>query len=231
MGEGARILVVDDEPQIRRFLRTILTAHGYRVIESTTAQDGLTQVATSKPDVLMLDLGLPDWDGVDLIRKLREWSQIPIIVLSVRERERDKIAALDAGADDYLTKPFGIGELLARLRVALRHIAPHGDDPVFQTNGLKVDLAHRLVTVADREIKLTPTEYSILKYLIAHAGKVVTQRELLRAVWGTEYQNESHYVRVYVGQLRRKLEQDPARPRYILTEPGVGYRLRVGEMD
>ncbi len=231
MSDGPRVLVVDDEPQIRRFLRTALNGHGYSIVEATTGNGGLDQVANSKPDLVILDLGLPDLDGIEVICRLREWSQVPIVVLSVREREQDKIAALDAGADDYLTKPFGIGELLARVRVALRHVAPTSEEPVFQTGELKVDLAHRLVMLADHEIRLTPTEYSILKFLVGHAGKVVTHQQLLRGVWGPEYQNESHYIRVYVGQLRHKLEKDPARPHYILTEPGVGYRLRVDEMS
>jgi two-component system KDP operon response regulator KdpE len=231
MSEGARVLVVDDERQIRRFLRTGLTGHAYELIEATTGRAALEQAAATKPDLIILDLGLPDVDGIKVIRELREWSQIPIIVLSVREREQDKIAALDAGADDYLTKPFGIGELLARMRVALRHIASPTDDAVFQSGELRVDFARRLVMVGDHEVKLTPTEYSILKYLIAHAGKVVTHQQLLRAVWGAQYENESQYVRVYVGQLRQKLEREPARPHYILTEPGVGYRLHVDEMN
>ncbi len=225
-----RVLVIDDEGQIRRFLRTGLQGHGYVVSEANAGNPGLDQIATSKPDLVILDLGLPDMDGVDVIRHLREWSQVPVIVLSVREREQDKIAALDAGADDYLTKPFGIGELLARMRVALRRAPQPSDEPVFATGGLRVDLARRLVTVDDREVKLTPTEYSILRFLIAHAGRVVTHQQLLRGVWGPEYQNEAHYVRVYVGQLRQKLERDSARPHYILTEPGVGYRLRVDEL-
>ena len=231
MSDGSRVLVVDDEPQIRRFLRTGLSGHGYVIAEATTGNAGLDQAANLKPDLVILDLGLPDVDGVDVICRLREWSQVPIIVLSVREQEQDKIAALDAGADDYLTKPFGIGELLARIRVALRHGTPATEEPVFQTGELRVDLARRWVTLGDREIRLTPTEYSILKFLIGHAGKVVTHQQLLRGVWGPEYQEESHYIRVYVGQLRHKLEKDPARPQYILTEPGVGYRLRVDEMN
>ncbi len=230
MSNGARILIIDDEPQIRRFLRTGLHGHGYQVLEAANGNGGLDQVASSKPDLVILDLGLPDLDGVEVIRNVRQWSQVPIIVLSVREREQDKIAALDAGADDYLTKPFGMGELLARLRVALRHVLPASEEPVFQTGDLVVDLARRRVTVGDREVRLTPTEYSILKFLVGHAGKVVTHQQLLRGVWGPEYQNEAHYVRVYVGQMRHKIEADPARPRYILTEPGVGYRLRVDEM-
>ncbi len=231
MSEGPRVLVIDDEPQIRRFLRTGLSGHNYVVLEAATGNAGLDLFANSKPDLVILDLGLPDMDGVDVICHVREWSQVPILVLSVREREQDKIAALDAGADDYLTKPFGIGELFARMRAALRHATPTAEEPVFQTGDLKVDLARRLVTVADQEVRLTPTEYSILKFMVGHAGKVVTHQQLLRGVWGPEYQSELHYVRVYVGQLRHKIERDPARPRYILTEPGVGYRLRVDEMN
>ncbi len=231
MTEGPRVLIIDDEPQIRRFLRNGLSGHDYTVLEAATANAGLDLVAGSKPDLVILDLGLPDMDGVQVIGQVREWSQVPIIVLSVREREQDKIAALDAGADDYLTKPFSIEELFARMRVALRHSAPAAEEPIFQTGDLKVDLARRLVTVADQEVRLTPTEYSILKFMIGHAGKVVTHQQLLRGVWGPEYQTELHYVRVYVGQLRHKIETDPARPRFILTEPGVGYRLRVDEMN
>ncbi len=231
MNGGPRVLIIDDESQIRRFLRTSLGGHGYNVVEAATGNAGLDQVASFKPDVVILDLGLPDLDGVEVISRLRAWTQVPVIVLSVREREEDKVAALDAGADDFLTKPFGIGELLARMRVALRHIAPSAEEPVFTTGELRVDLARRLITVGGQEVRLTPTEYSILKFMVAHAGKVVTHQQLLRGVWGPEYQNESHYVRVYVGQLRHKIERDPARPRYILTEPGVGYRLRVDEMS
>lgn len=231
MNDGAHILVVDDEPQIRRFLRTSLAGHNFQVTEAVTGRAGIDQVVAAKPDLVILDLGLPDSDGIDVIRELRGWSRVPIIVLSAREHEKDKVAALDAGADDYLTKPFGIGELLARVRVALRHIAPTSDEPLFESGELKVDLSRRQVSVAGREVKLTPTEYAILKFLIQNAGKVITHQQLLRAVWGVEYQTESHYVRVYVGQLRQKLEHDPARPHYILTEPGVGYRLRVDEMS
>ncbi len=231
MNQGPRVLVIDDEPQIRRFLRSGLAGHGYQVTEANAGEPGLDQVASAKPDLVILDLGLPDMDGVEVIHRLREWSQVPVIVLSVREREQDKIAALDAGADDYLTKPFSIGELLARIRAALRHGTPAADEPVFRTGELQVDMARRLVTVQDHEVRLTPTEYSILKFMIAHAGKVVTHQQLLRGVWGPEYEQELHYVRVYVGQLRQKLEPDPARPRYILTEPGVGYRLKVDELS
>jgi two-component system KDP operon response regulator KdpE len=227
---GARVLVVDDESQIRRFLRASLMGHGYEVLEAGSGKDALERIVAAKPDLVILDLGLPDMDGIQVLRAVREWSRVPIVVLSVREREQDKIVALDAGADDYLTKPFGVGELLARLRTALRHVLPAEQEPVFETGDLRVDLAHRQVFVDNQEVKLTPTEYTILKYLVAHAGKVVTHQQLLRQVWGPAYVNESHYVRVYVGQLRQKIERDPARPRYILTETGVGYRLRVDEM-
>jgi len=221
-----RILVVDDEPAIRRFLRASLSAHGYTVFEAANGGDAVHAVPTHRPDLLILDLGLPDLDGVEVTRIVREWSQVPIIVLSVREREQEKIAALDAGADDYLTKPFGMGELLARIRVALRHQARTSTDPVFRTGGLLVDLAQRLVTVQEREIQLTPTEYDILRVLVTHAGKVMTHHQLLRQVWGEGY-DDMHILRVNISNLRRKLELDPSRPIYIQTEPGVGYRIKI----
>lgn len=224
-GAAARVLVVDDEPQIRKLLRVALTAHGYAVDEAATGEDGLTRAALAHPDLMILDLGLPDLDGTEVVRRLREWSEIPVIVLSVRESEPDKVGALDAGADDYVTKPFGMGELLARLRVALRHSAGKGDEPVLTFGRLTMDRARRVVAVDGREVKLTPTEYEILKTLAANAGRVLTNRQLLRAVWGPAYEKETHYLRVYVGQLRRKLEADPSRPEHLLTEPGVGYRL------
>jgi two-component system KDP operon response regulator KdpE len=224
------VLVIEDEPQIRRFLRATLTANGYRLIEATTAQEGLMQAATRQPEMVILDLGLPDLDGLEVTRRLREWTTMPIIVLSARGQERDKIAALDAGADDYVTKPFGVGELLARMRVALRH-ATHTmrepDAPVFTVEDLRVDLAQRRVFVAEQEVHLTPLEYRLLTTLVRYAGKVVTHRQLLHEVWGPGYAQQTHYLRVYMGQLRHKLEADPARPRYLLTEPGVGYRLRA----
>jgi two-component system KDP operon response regulator KdpE len=224
------VLVIEDEPPIRRFLRASLPGHGYHLEEATTGEEGLLQAAMRRPDVIILDLGLPDIDGLEVTKRLREWSQTPIIVLSARGREDDKIAALDAGADDYLTKPFGMGELLARLRVALRHAA-HGPgetaDPVFQVDALRIDLARRQVWLADQEVHLTPNEYKLLTTLVQHAGKVLTHRQLLREVWGVGYTEENHYLRVYMGQLRHKLETDPTRPRYLLTEPGVGYRLVV----
>jgi two-component system KDP operon response regulator KdpE len=226
----AYILVIEDEPQIRRFLRATLTANGYEVVEAGTAAEGLRAAAAHPPDLVILDLGLPDGDGLDVTRRLREWSAVPIIVLSARGHEHDKIAALDAGADDYLTKPFGVGELQARLRVALRHAvrAPHAPaTSSFTTGALHIDLARRQVVVDGHDVHLTPIEYKLLTILVHHAGKVVTQRHLLKEVWGPAYENETHYVRVYMGQLRHKLEADPARPRYLLTEPAVGYRLQI----
>jgi two-component system KDP operon response regulator KdpE len=225
--EGVRVLVVDDERAIRRFLQASLTAHGHTVYEAENGQAALAAVVSARPDVIILDLNLPDMSGLEITRRLREWTQIPIIILSVREHEADKIAALDAGADDYLTKPFSVGELLARLRVALRHTAPAGADPVFKTGDLAVDLARRVVTVSGREVQLTPTEYDLLKLLVTHAGKVLTHHHLLRQVWGLGYDEETHMLRVNISNLRRKIEPDPTRPTYILTEPGVGYRLRA----
>jgi two-component system KDP operon response regulator KdpE len=215
---------------MRRFLRAALGAQDYRLVEATTAREGVAQAASRNPDVILLDLGLPDRDGLEVARELREWSATPIIVLSARGREQDKVAALDLGADDYLTKPFGVEELLARIRVALRHAAqPPGaaPDPVFEAGGIRVDLVHREVRRGDHEIHLTPTEYKLLTLLIRHAGKVLTHRQLLREVWGVNYADQSHYVRVYMAQLRQKLETDPARPRLLVTEPGVGYRLKA----
>jgi two-component system KDP operon response regulator KdpE len=226
---GALVLVIEDDPQILRFLRTTLTNSGYKFVEATTGKEGLNQVALRHPDIIILDLGLPDQDGLQVTRRLREWTSIPIIVVSAREKERDKVEALDAGADDYLTKPFGTAELLARIRVALRHsLKTMGvEEGLFCIGDLRVDLAHRQVFIGEDEIHLTPTEYKLLTILIQHAGKVVTGKQLLREVWGPGYLNESHYVRVYMGQLRHKLETDPARPRYLITEPGVGYRLKI----
>jgi two-component system KDP operon response regulator KdpE len=223
------VLVVDDEPQVVRFLRATLPAQGYRVIEAATGQQGLVEASTRTPDLILLDLGLPDLDGVEVTRRLREWSRTPIIVLSARGQETDKIEALDAGADDYLTKPFGTGELLARMRVALRNAAraAGGDEAVFTVGELTVDLGARRVFVGEEEIHLTRTEYNLLALLVKHAGKVLTHRQLLKEVWGPGATGESHYLRVYMGQLRHKLERDPARPRYLLTETGVGYRLKA----
>ena len=230
MSNEINVLVIEDEAPIRRFLRASLPSHGYHLIEAENGEDGLLQAAMQRPAIIILDLGLPDLDGLQVTQRLREWTNTPIIVLSARGREDDKIAALDAGADDYLTKPFGMGELLARLRVALRHLHQHGGEkgePVFQVGALRVDLVRRQVFVADQEVHLTPNEYNLLTTLVQHAGKVMTHRQLLREVWGPAYTEENHYLRVYMGQLRHKLEADPARPRYLLTEPGVGYRLAI----
>jgi len=222
------IVVVEDESPIRRFLRAALTSHGYQLIEAVDGQAGLALVAARQPDLVLLDLGLPDIDGLEVTQRLREWTTIPIIILSARGQEQDKVAALNAGTDDYLTKPFGVDELLARMRVALRHAArmtQGTNETIFTLGNLRVDLERRQVFVADDEIHLTPIEYKLLITLIEHAGKVVTQRQLLQVVWGPRYATETHYLRVYMGQLRHKLEADPARPRYLLTEPAVGYRL------
>jgi two-component system KDP operon response regulator KdpE len=224
---GPRVLVVDDEPAIRRFLCTSLTAHDYSVFEAVNGQEALAAVLAHRPDLVILDLGLPDLDGIEVTRLLREWTAVPIIMLTVQEQESAKITALDAGADDYVTKPFGMGELLARMRVALRRAASAGAEPVFTTGELTVDLTHRLVTVGEREVGLTPTEYDLLRVLVTHAGKVLTHRQLLRQVWGVAYQEETHLLRVNMSNLRHKLEPDASRPNYIITEPGVGYRLRV----
>lgn len=227
-GLGPLVLVVEDEPQMLKFLRPALGGFGCRVIEAMTGEDALREAATRSPDLVLLDLGLPDLDGLEVTRRLREWSRIPIIVISARGRESDKIAALDSGADDYVTKPFGVGELLARVRVALRHAARDGQrgEATITVGGLVVDLERRLVTVEGREVRLTRTEYKLLAVLVKHAGRVLTHSSLLREVWGPGMAGQTHYLRVYMAQLRRKLEQDPARPRYLLTETGVGYRMR-----
>jgi two-component system KDP operon response regulator KdpE len=228
MPDAPRILIIEDEPEIRRFLRASLAANQMQIIEAATAQDGLREATSHPPDVVLLDLGLPDISGFDVIAQLRGWSSVPIVVLSARGQESDKIAALDAGADDYLTKPFGVGELLARLRVALRHTASRdGDGPAarFEAGDLTVDLAKRQVHVAGEEVHLTPTEYRLLTALIKHAGKVITHRQLLREVWGPDSSQETHYLRVYVNQLRRKLGDDAAQPQLILTGPAIGYRF------
>lgn len=225
-----RILVIEDEPQVLRFLRASLGAHGYGMVEAKTAQEGLAHATTQLPDVILLDLGLPDLDGLEVTKRLREWTTTPIIVLSARGQDEDKIKALDAGADDYLTKPFSVGELLARIRVALRHVtqaASGKDEPSFELGDLRVDLAKRQVFVGSTEIHVTPTEYKLLTMLIRHAGRVVTHRQLLKEVWGPTHVEHTHYLRVYMGQLRHKLETDPAQPKYLVNEPGVGYRLKV----
>jgi two-component system KDP operon response regulator KdpE len=226
---GPLILLVEDDSQMRRFLRVSLAGHGFRLIECETGGDALTQAATHNPDAILLDLGLPDLDGIEVTHRLREWTRTPIIVLSARGQEQDKIAALDAGADDYLTKPFGMGELLARIRVALRHRdrAPgEGDEPVFAVGDLRVDLSRREVRVEGEEVHLTPTEYNLLAALVRNAGKVLTHAQLLKEAWGPTHASQTHYVRIFMSQLRHKIEQNAARPRYLITEPGVGYRLR-----
>lgn len=230
MNNSATLIVIEDEAQIRRFLRTTLASEGYQVIEAETGRQGLLEAATRKPDLIILDLGLPDMDGVEVIKALRAWSSVPIIILSARSQESDKISALDAGADDYLVKPFSAGELLARIRVALRHVssAANGEEEgVFSVDELKVDMIHRKITVSGAEVHLTPIEYRLLTVLVKHAGRVLTHRLLLNEVWGPNYVERAHYLRIYMGTLRHKLEQDPARPRFLLTEVGVGYRLAV----
>jgi len=218
-------LVIDDELQIRRLLRACLEGNGYRVIESATGQEGISQAAQHPPDIVILDLGLPDMDGVTVLKRLREWSRVPVVVLSVRDREDDKIAALDGGADDYVTKPFSTGELLARLRVAQRHAIPSGESPLFHAGGLEVDLTVRVVRLKGKEVKLTATEYSLLRLFVQHSGKVLTHRQILKEVWGPNYVEHTHYLRVYIAHLREKLEADAANPRLIVTESGIGYRL------
>lgn len=227
--DSGLILLIEDEPQMRRFLRITLQSQGYRLAEAGTGQEGLTEVAMRNPDVVLLDLGLPDLDGIEVVKRLREWSEVPIVVLSAREQERDKIRALDVGADDYLTKPFGAGELLARIRVALRHksVRQAGqEESTFLLDNLRVDLAKRQVFLDDREVHLTPIEYRLLAVLIRYAGKVVIHSQLLKEVWGPSYMNQTQYLRVYMAQLRHKLEKEPARPRFLMNEPGVGYRLK-----
>jgi two-component system KDP operon response regulator KdpE len=222
-----KVLIVDDEESIRVFLKLTLTSQGYEAIEAVTGKDALAKVVTEKPDIIILDIGLPDIDGIEVTRSLREWTQIPIIILSVRGSEKDKIAALDLGADDYLTKPFVVGELLARVRATLRRSAKTAGEPSFKTGGLEVDFESRLVKVAGHELQLTPYEYELLKVLVVNAGKVMTHKHLLNAVWGPEYIGEFHMLRVNISNLRRKIEPDPARPQIIITESGVGYRLKA----
>ena len=227
---NARVLIIEDEQPIVRFLRTTLGSQGYTLHEAATGQAGLIQASGRRPDIILLDLGLPDMDGLELIQRLRAWSAVPIIIISARGQESDKVAALDAGADDYLTKPFGVPELMARIRVALRHAARVGEgaeNTVFVSGDLKVDLAGHLVSLRGQEVSLTPIEFRLLAVMIKYAGKVVTHRQLLKEVWGPHLSDESHYLRVFVHQLRRKLEDDPTRPKYILTEAGVGYRFKA----
>jgi Response regulators consisting of a CheY-like receiver domain and a winged-helix DNA-binding domain len=225
---GPVIVLIEDAPEIRRFLRATLADHGYRLVEAETGREGLQAAETRQPDLVILDLGLPDVDGLEVIRRLREWTAVPILVLSARGQEADKIAALDAGADDYVSKPFGVGEVLARLRVLLRHAertVRDMDDGSYEAGDLRVDLTHRRVAVNGEDLHLTPIEYRLLTTLVKHAGKVLTHNQLLKEVWGKPYTDQPHYLHVYMGQLRRKIEKDPARPRHLLTEPGVGYRL------
>ena len=222
-----RILVVDDELAIRRFLYTVLSSEEFSLHEAENGHAALAAAAAFRPDVILLDLGLPDLDGIEVIKRIREWSPVPIIVLSVREHENDKVAALDSGADDYLTKPFGVGELLARIRAALRRSLLEIPEPVFISNDLQVDLGSRRVTVNELDISLTPTEYDILRMLVTHAGKVITHGQILKQVWGMTKLEQPHVLRVNISNLRRKIESDPSRPKYIITEPGVGYRLRM----
>jgi two-component system KDP operon response regulator KdpE len=226
---GARVLLVEDDAAMRRFLRASLGAHGFRLVEAVSAREALALAASHNPEIVLLDLGLPDGDGIELAKRLRAWSQVPIIVLSARGRDDDKVAALDAGADDYLTKPFSLKELLARMRVALRHASRSGGgDPAepITVGTLSVDLVRRRVTVAGREVHLTPLEYRLLALLAGHAGRVLTHAQILREVWGPGHVESTHYLRVYMTQLRRKVEPDPSCPALLVTEPGVGYRLR-----
>ena len=228
---GAHVLVIEDEPAIVRAIRTNLSRHSFQIATAATGTEGVAAYTARRPDLILLDLGLPDTDGLTVIRHVRALDNVPIIVLSVRGEERDKVAALDLGADDYLTKPFGIDELLARIRVALRHAAHPtiGSAPIFQTGGLEVDLERRNVTIGGREVHLTPTEYELLKVFIGYPDKVLTDRMLLQRAWGPEYGSEGHYLHVYVARLRKKLEADPQKPRYLITEPGVGYRLLTSD--
>jgi len=224
--KGEHILVVDDDRSIRRYLNAALSAQGYLVTEAANGLDALGEAANQAPDLIILDLGLPGLDGVEVTRQVRQWASMPILILSVREQESEKIAALDAGADDYLTKPFGTGELLARIRVALRHAAQTGSEPTVQIDSLHVDFSTRQVRLSGNEVALTPTEYDLLRVLARHTGKVLTHRQLLRLVWGPAYEGELHLLRVNISNLRQKIEPDPTRPHYLLTEPGIGYRLR-----
>jgi len=220
------VVLIEDEPQIRRFLRAVLPSQGIELFEAETGERGLVEIGVRRPDVVILDLGLPDIGGVEVVRRLREWSEVPVIVLSARADEADKITALDAGADDYLTKPFGVGELLARIRVAMRRASRTEDGAqLFSAGPITVDLSARRVEVSGTAVHLTPIEYRLLALLVKHAGKVLTHRHLLKEVWGPSHVEDSHYLRIYMAQLRRKLEADPTQPRYLITEPGVGYRL------
>jgi len=225
MNDSGLILVVDDEIQIRRFLKISLESAGYRVVETETGEEGIRQAATLNPDALILDLGLPDMDGLDFVKRIREWSSIPVIVLTVKDSEKDKVLLLDNGADDYLTKPFSINELKARIRVAFRHKSKESELQVLKAGNLLIDFEKRLVSVNDIKIKFTPKEYAVLTLLARNAGKVLTQNYILRELWGPYFQEESQYLRIYIMQIRRKIEEDPGNPSIIITEPGVGYRF------
>jgi two-component system KDP operon response regulator KdpE len=231
MADSGTVLIIEDELAIRRFLKPTLQSQGFKVLESVKGEEGLALASSHNPDIILLDLGLPDLDGLEIVKRLREWTTTPIIIITARGKEKDKIAGLDAGADDYLTKPFDVGELMARIRVALRHaqtVKQGGkQDPVFETPDFKVDLSARVVTVRGKEVHLTPNEYDLLSFLIRHAGKVVTQKQILQEVWGPASGDQVQYLRIYVYQLRQKIEADPDRPRYIVTESGVGYRLKI----
>ena len=227
---ASNVLVIEDDIPMRRFLRAALQNEGHQVFEAGTAREGMTMILGHPPDLILLDLGLPDADGLTILSRVREWSQVPVVILSARGQESDKVDALNAGADDYLTKPFSVGELLARIRVALRHVAETAAGtakPVFSVGELRADLAGRRIFVGDAEVHLTPTEYRLLAILIKYAGRVVTHRQLLREVWGPPYTEHTQYLRNFMGQLRQKLEPDPAKPRFIINEPGIGYRLKV----
>jgi two-component system KDP operon response regulator KdpE len=228
-GAANIILIIDDEPQIRRLLEVTLSGAGYKVFAAATGQEGIALAVQRRPDAILLDLGLPDLDGVEILKRLREWSQTPVIILSVRDREEDKIAALDAGADDFVTKPFGGGELLARLRTTLRRSQPRTEETVFRAGKIEMDLAARLVRKNGQEVKLTATEYALLRLLVVHAGKVLTHRQILTEVWGPKAAGQTHYLRVYIAHLREKLEDEAARPKFIITEPAVGYRALSAE--
>ncbi|HBS60585.1 MAG TPA: DNA-binding response regulator [Firmicutes bacterium] len=223
--KGPRVLIVDDEAPIRRMLKISLDGHGFEIDEAVTGEGAVLRAAVFKPDLILLDLGLPDIDGKDVIKQIRDWSTVPIIILTARDQETEKIEALDAGADDYVTKPFSMGELLARMRVAIRRSVHVDTNPIIKCGDVTIDLSHRRVTRAAEEVRLTPTEYELLKTLATHMGKVLTHKQLLKTVWGNAYQNDTQYLRVYINQLRRKVEDNPTQPRYIITESGVGYRM------
>lgn len=223
---GAKILVIDDEPQIQKLLRVTLQAQGFEIVAASSGEEGILKTTMVRPDLIVLDLGLPDIPGMEVLHRIREWTQIPIVVLTAKDREEDKITALDSGADDYVTKPFGMGELVARIRVALRHNAKSQDEPILDFGRLVIDLSGRTVELDGEKIKLTPTEYELLKILATNAGRVMTHKQLLQQVWGGhQYDTDSHYLRVYIGHLRKKIETYPARPNFIITEPGIGYRF------